>query len=92
MLNVSTYMQLSPTFTFNEPGVYNYEAEGDPGVTMTGTITVVNTLTSPAANSMGSSTIDTVGVLMVPTQDIDTYVQDIQNAGLTIDSMHDFMV
>lgn len=59
---------------------------------MTGTITVVNTLTSPAANSMGSSTIDTVGVLMVPTQDIDTYVQDIQNAGLTIDSMHDFMV
>ena len=27
---------------------------------------------------------------MVPTQDIDKYVQEIQNAGLTVDSRHDF--
>jgi plastocyanin len=86
-----TDMQLSQTFVFNEPGVYNYEAEGDPGVTMTGTITVADDLaSSPSANSADNSTIDTAGVLMVPTQDIDSYVQDIQNAGLTIDSMYDF--
>ncbi|HEX7206853.1 MAG TPA: hypothetical protein VF233_01640 [Nitrososphaeraceae archaeon] len=85
-----TDMQLSQTFTFNEPGLYNYQAEGDPGVTMTGTITVVDNSTSSIANPADNSTIDTVGVLMVPTQDIDAYVQDIQNAGLTIDSMYDF--
>jgi len=85
-----TDMQLSPTYMFTKPGLYNYEAEGDPGVTMRGTITVVNNLASPVINSQGSSAIDTVGVLMVPTQDIDTYVQDIQNAGLTIDSRYDF--
>ncbi|WP_458747039.1 cupredoxin domain-containing protein [Candidatus Nitrosocosmicus sp. T] len=85
-----TDMQLSQTFTFNEPGLYNYQAEGDPGVTMTGTVTVVDNSTSSIANSADNSTKDTVGVLMVPTQDIDAYVQDIQNAGLTIDSMYDF--
>ncbi|MDQ4073437.1 MAG: hypothetical protein M3162_03935 [Thermoproteota archaeon] len=83
-------MQLSPTYTFTTPGVYNYEAEGDPGVTMRGKITVVDNLATTVATSQASSAIDTVGVLMVPTQDIDIYVQEIQNAGLTIDSMHDF--
>jgi len=85
-----TDMQLSPTYTFDTPGVYNYEAQGDPGVTMSGTITVVDNLSSPVTSSEGNTAIDTVGVLMVPTQDIDKYVQEIQNAGLTVDSRHDF--
>ena len=85
-----TDMQLSPTYTFDKSGVYNYEAEGDPGVIMRGTITVVDNLSSPVTSSDGSTAIDTVGILMVPTQDIDKYVQEIQNAGLTVDSRHDF--
>ena len=58
--------------------MYNYKAKGDPGVIMTGTITVGNigspvTRSSPSntANS-NSSIIDTVDVIMVPTQDIDS--------------------
>jgi plastocyanin len=81
-------MQLSPTYTFNKPGIYNYEAQGDPGVTMKGTITVGD-ISTPITNS-NNTALDTVGVLMVPTQDIDTYVQDIKNGGLAIDSIHDF--
>ena len=47
-------MQLSPTYTFDKSGVYNYEAQGDPGVTMSGTITVVDNLSSPVTSSDGS--------------------------------------
>ncbi len=63
---------------------------GDPGVIMKGNITVKSIqspVTSPTAPSGG---IDTVGVLMVPTQGIDKYTQDIKNAGLTVDSGHSF--
>ena len=67
-------MQLSPTYTFDKSGVYNYEAQGDPGVTMSETITVVDNLSAPVTSSDGSTAIDTVGILMVPTQDIDNYV------------------
>ncbi len=82
-------MQISNTHTFNNSGTYNYEAEGDPGVTMQGTIVVDDNIQAPVTNS-NNTALDTVGVLMVPTQDIDTYIQDIQNGGLEIDSTHDF--
>jgi plastocyanin len=84
--------QASQPFTFTNPGVYNYDAEGDPGVTMTGSITVDNIqspITSSTANA-STSNIDTVGVLMVPTQDIDEYISQITDAGITVDSTHDF--
>ncbi|MEJ7642679.1 MAG: hypothetical protein WKF36_10895 [Candidatus Nitrosocosmicus sp.] len=83
-----TDMEVSKTITFNNPGTYNYEAEGDPGVTMRGAITVTN-IQSPVANSANSG-IDTVGVLMVPTQDKDMYIQEVRDGGLTVDSTHDF--
>ena len=82
--------QASKTYTFNTPGTYSYEAIGDAGYIMKGTITVKNIqspVTTPAAAGGG---IDTVGVLMVPTQGIDKYMQDIKNAGLTVDSGHSF--
>ena len=82
--------QASKTYTFNTPGTYSYEAMGDEGYIMKGTITVKNIqspVTTPAAAGGG---IDTVGVLMVPTQDLDTYMQDVKNAGLTVDSAHNF--
>jgi plastocyanin len=91
--------QASQPFTFSTPGVYNYEAEGDPGVTMTGSVTVGN-IQSPVTSSSSSSTgttsssnssnIDTVGILMVPTQDIDEYISQISNAGITVDNTYDF--
>jgi len=96
--------QASQPFTFSSPGVYNYEAQGDPGVIMTGSVTVDNiqspithssstssasTTTTTSSNS-SSSNIDTVGILMVPTQDIDEYISQITNAGITVDNTYDF--
>ncbi len=91
-----TDSQPSGTFTFSNPGEFNYEAEGDPGVTMTGSITVENVQspvtpsnTAVSSNS-NSSNIDTVGILMVPTQDIDEYISQITGAGITVDNTYDF--
>jgi plastocyanin len=99
-----TDSQPSQSFTFSNPGKFDYEAEGDPGVTMTGSITVEN-IDSPVTSSSSSSTtsasatattnsnsgnFDTVGIIMVPTQDIDSYIQQITNAGITVDNTYDF--
>jgi plastocyanin len=95
--------QASQPFTFSNTGVYNYEAEGDPGVVMTGSVTIDNIqspVTSSSSSSSASTTtttssnssnnIDTVGILMVPTQDIDEYISQITGAGITVDSTFDF--
>lgn len=88
--------QASNSFTFSNPGVFNYEAEGDPGVTMTGAVTVgniqspVTSSSSSASTSSNSSNIDTVGILMVPTQDIEDYIAQITDAGITVDNTYDF--
>ena len=81
-------MQVSKTNTFSKLGTYDYEAEGDTGVTMRGSI-IVDNVQSPVTNSVNSG-VDTVGVLMVPTQDKDKYVQEVKDGGLTVDSTHDF--
>lgn len=87
-----TDSQASNPVTFNSPGVYNYEAEGDPGVTMTGAVTVGNVQSpvSASTSNPNSSNIDTVGIIMVPTQDIDSYIQQITSAGITVDNTYDF--
>ncbi|MDF0681833.1 MAG: hypothetical protein P0116_12805 [Candidatus Nitrosocosmicus sp.] len=87
--------QASNPFTFSNPGVFNYEAEGDPGVTMTGSVTVDDiqspvTASSSSTSNSNSGTIDTVGILMVPTQDIDSYIGQITSAGITVDNTYDF--
>ncbi len=87
--------QASNPFTFSNLGVFNYEAEGDPGVTMTGSVTVDNiqspmTASSSSTSNSNSGTIDTVGILMVPTQDIDNYIGQITSAGITVDNTYDF--
>jgi len=78
---------------FNDTGTYTYFEkdvnEDDPGFVMNGTITVINqpeSLTSTSA----VGTIDTVGVLMVPSQGIQTYTSDLHNRGFAIDSTHNF--
>ncbi|MEJ7641959.1 MAG: hypothetical protein WKF36_07160 [Candidatus Nitrosocosmicus sp.] len=86
--------QASNPFTFSKPGVFNYEAEGDPGVTMTGSVTVGNIQSpvnhQPPTSNSSSGSIDTVGILMVPTQDIDNYINQITSAGITVDNTYDF--
>ena len=78
---------------FTDTGTYTYFEkdvnEDDPGFVMNGTITVINqpeSLTSTSA----LGTIDTVGVLMVPSQGIQTYTSDLHNRGFAIDSTHNF--
>ncbi len=90
--------QASTPFTFTNPVIYNYEAEGDPGVTMIGSIKVDNiqSQVTSSASSTGttstsnSSDIDIVGILMVPTQDIDEYISQITDARITVDNTYDF--
>ena len=49
----------------------------------------MSNIQSPVANSANGE-IDTVGVLMVPAQDKDAYIQEVENGGLTVDSTYDF--
>lgn len=76
---------------FNDTGIYTYFEkdvnEDDPSFVMNGTITVINqpeSLTSSSAFGI----VDTVGVLMVPFQGIQTYASDLHNRGFAIDSSH----
>jgi hypothetical protein len=80
--------QIYTSYTFVNLGTYMYQAESDPGVTMEGTITVVDDDSSNTGTNSGN--FDTVGVFMVPTQDIDHHHSEITNAGITVDSTHDF--
>jgi len=62
---------------------------------MTGSVTVGNiqssvTPSSASTSNSNSSGIDTVGILMVPTQNIDDYIQQITSAGITVDNTYDF--
>lgn len=92
---------LNDTGTFNY-----YEAnvnQEDPGFVMNGTITVVAQqglndaaiTTTPAANSVNSSAsipgnADTAGVLMVPTEETETYTQDLTSKGFVVETTHNF--
>jgi len=55
---------------------------------MVGTITDVDNDSS--ATNPSSSNFDTVSVFMVPTQDRDSYLSEITNTGITVESIHDF--
>lgn len=78
---------------FNGTGTYTYFEkdvnEDDPGFVMNGTITVINQPESLTSSS-APGTVDTVGVLMVPSQDIQTYTSDLSDRGFAIDSTHNF--
>ena len=88
-----TYNTVSKPMTFNDTGTFNYFEthvnNDDPAFVMNGTITVINQPESLSSSS-GSGTVDTVGVLMVPSQDIQKYTSDLNNRGFAIDSTHNF--
>ncbi|CAN5849656.1 hypothetical protein BH23THE1_BH23THE1_15430 [soil metagenome] len=50
----------------------------------------ITSSSSSASTSSNSSNIDTVGILMVPTQDIDDHIAQITDAGITVDNTYDF--
>ena len=45
---------------------------------------------SNIANSTGSDNMDTVGTLMVPTEDLATYTSDLEDRGFSILGTHNF--
>jgi len=63
---------------------------------MTGSVTGGNILapvtpsSSPSTSNSSTGSIDTVGILMIPTQDIDDYLAQITGAGITVDNTYDF--
>jgi plastocyanin len=96
------FNEASNPIVLNDTGTFNYYETDvnneDTHFVMNGTIEVVdqqdfneNTLAASSSNStstLGSG--NTAGVLMVPTEDIDTYVQDLKSKGFAIDSTHNF--
>jgi plastocyanin len=96
------FNEASNPIVLNDTGTFNYYEtdvnEEDTHFVMNGTIEVVdqqdlNVNTPAASSSSSTSTLgsgDSAGVLMVPTEDIDTYVQDLKSKGFAIDSTHNF--
>jgi len=75
-------------YTFNEVGRFQYAdtVEYDNGYIMSGNISVVD---DGAGEEVQRADV-TLGLLMVPTQDISQYTGDLQNRGFVLDSMHNF--
>jgi plastocyanin len=96
------FNEASNPIVLNDTGTFNYYEtdvnEEDTDFVMNGTIEVVdqqdlNANIPAPSGSNSTSTLgngDTAGVLMVPTEDIDTYIQDLEGEGFAIDSTHNF--
>ncbi len=85
------------SLALNGTGNYHYTDTEDyeEGFVMNGDIQVVDQIQSSSSPSSSlsdntQSSGDTVGILMVPTQDIQTYTTDLESRGFTIDSTHNF--
>ena len=100
------FNEASRSIVLNDTGTYNYYEtnvnENDEDFVMRGNVTVISeanldgsTITiSSGDNSANSTSVinngDTAGVLMVPTQDIENYVQDLESKGFAVDSTYNF--
>ena len=98
------FNEVSDTIVVNDTGTFNYYETDvnneDEDFVMNGTITAVaqpnsanllNMSVASSSNSTGSlGEGDTAGTLMVPTEDVDMYVQDLTSKGFTIDSTYNF--
>lgn len=80
----------------NGTGSYHYADTEDyeGGFVMGGNIQVVDN-SQASSSPLGTSSntqdsADTVGILMVPTQDIQTHTTDLESRGFNIDSSHNF--
>lgn len=90
--DIFAFNTASQPVTMNDTGSFRYfEAnvnEEDPDFVMDGTINVMDQ--SNSVNPTGSDNIDTVGTLMVPTEDLATYTSDLEDRGFSILSTHNF--
>jgi plastocyanin len=79
----------SKSSTFNQTGEYNYAdtIDYEEGFRMTGKITVAD---QASQNSPSGAAFDTIGALMVPSEESQDIVQRLRTAGYGIDSMTDF--
>ena len=81
-------------YTFNDVGEFSYAdtVEYDNGYIMRGNMSVTDDGSGSVGDLPPQTTEDseTVGILMVPTQDISQYTSDLQNRGYRIDSVHNF--
>jgi plastocyanin len=96
------FNEASNPIVLNDTGTFNYYEtdvnDEDTDFVMNGTIEVIdqqdlNANTPAASSSNSTSTLsngDTAGVLMVPTEGIGMYVQDLESKGFAIDSTHNF--
>jgi hypothetical protein len=57
---------------------------------MRGNISVTDDSGSAGDFPQTTQDSETVGILMVPTQDISQYTSDLQNRGFLVDSVHNF--
>lgn len=92
----------STPYTFSQVGDFDYAdtVEYEEGFVMSGNIKVINQesntpignagMKSGTTSNSNSTQFDTVGVLMVPSMDVQTVVAGFQNAGFGIDSIHNF--
>jgi hypothetical protein len=78
----------------NGTGNYHYTDTEDyeEGFVMSGNIQVIDHTQASPTELSGSTpnSADTVGILMVPTQDIQSYTTDLESRGFGIDSTHNF--
>jgi plastocyanin len=78
--------------TFNEVGQFQYAVtvpyEND--YFMSGNISVVDGNDGDIGGQQSTGESTTVGLLMVPSQDISQYTADLQSIGITLDSTHNF--
>ena len=91
------YDEPSKPLVLNDTGTFNYyETDAnneDEDYVMNGTISVVAQQGPDAnrfTNASAQANADTAGVLMVPANDLDTYVQDLKNNGFGVDSTQEF--
>ena len=94
------YNTPSKPVVMNDTGTFYYSESDvnsdDPAFVMNGTINVVDqpnsvstSATSDTAGLPGTS-LDTIGTLMVPTDDLATYTSDLENRGFSVLSTHNF--
>ena len=94
--DVFAYNTASQPVVMNNTGSFGYYQADvnneDTDYVMNGTINVVDqSATSPTITTGNTSAnIDTVGTLMVPTEELTTHTSDLENGGLSVISTHNF--
>lgn len=76
-------------YTFNDAGDFSYAntVEYENGFIMRGNVSVTD---SSQQGASGAGNSQSIGLLMIPTEDLAQHTQDLQSRGFVIDSTHNF--